>query len=226
MDTMHGWGMHTVFEPLRNGNTKMNIEEADEDTVHYKLVTKKDGRELISGIEIRFYSADGYIEADSYFNLNPNLIYVPRVGLEIITPAGFEKLSYYGCGENENYRDRLLSARLGVYESNVSDQHFPFIPPSECGGHEETRWLTVSNDSGQAITVKGDRPFHFDARHNTVEDYQKAAHDHMLPKRPETFIHIDAAHMAIGSNMAWSTRLAPEQCVPAGVYHLRFTIGA
>ena len=233
MDVQPGWGMHTVFAPLRNGNTTTVAErvEAAKDgtiTVLYKLMTQKDGKELMSRVENRYRimgSEEGWqVEVDTFFILSPSLMYVPRAGLELVTPAGFETLTYYGYGENENYCDRLLSARLGVYTSTVSAQHFPFIPPSECGGHEETRWLTLSGDNSRSITITGSRPFHFNALHNTVEDYQKAAHDHELADRAETFLHIDAAHMAIGSNMAWSTRLTPEQVLPAGMYHLRFTI--
>jgi len=264
MDTQAGWGMHTVFAPLRDGNTVTILDKVDVTTdgtitVLYKLLTQKDGKELISRVENRYRMVRGktdigadlrtkmggkpfvggsvaggshtdeagswQVEVDTYFMLSPSLMYVPRAGLELITPAGFENLNYYGYGENENYSDRLLSARLGVYESTVTAQHFPFIPPSECGGHEETRWLTLSDDKNHCITITGSSPFHFNALHNTVADYQKATHDHLLPQRSETFVHIDAAHMAIGSNMAWSTRLTPEQVLPANVYRLRFTVG-
>ncbi|MCL2422116.1 MAG: DUF4981 domain-containing protein, partial [Defluviitaleaceae bacterium] len=234
MDIKTGWGLHTVFEPLRNGNTTTSVEKVEAATdgaivVVYKLLSQKDDKVLASYVENRYRivgsEADGWqVEVEAFFNLSPSLMYIPRVGLELITPAGFENLTYYGYGENENYSDRLLSARLGVYESTVAAQHFPFIPPSECGGHEATRWLTLSNDGGNKLTITGSSPFHFNAHHNTVEDYQTATHDHKLPNRPETFVYIDAAHMAIGSNMAWSTRLTPEQVLDAGVYHLRFTI--
>ena len=235
LDPRPGWGMHNMFKPLRDGNTSISVEDIEADKagtirVFYKILTNKDGTELISRVENRYSivgsEAEGWqIEVDSTFNFNPNLIYVPRAGLELVTPAGYERLAYYGYGENENYSDRLLSARIGVFQSSVNEQHFPFIPPTECGGHEETRWLTLSNSKGNEIKIKGGRPFHFSAHHNTIKDYHNTTHDHLLPKRPETYLLIDAAHMAIGSNMAWSTRLTPQQVLNAGVYHLRFTIG-
>jgi len=66
------------------------------------------------------------LEVDTFFTFNENLMYVPRAGLELVIPAGFEKLVYYGLGENENYSDRTLSAKLGVFESTVEEQHFPY----------------------------------------------------------------------------------------------------
>jgi len=231
VDPMRGWGMYSIFEPLRDGSTSLILDSVTADanstvTVKYSFVTKKEGRELVSRVENRYRILDGSrLEVDCSFDLNPGLIYVPRAGLELTTAAGYEKLSYYGYGENETYQDRKLSARVGVYESTVSAQHFPFIPPTECGGHEETRWLTLADGKGGSMTITGTRPFHFSALHSTIDDYHKATHDHLLHRRAETIILIDAAHMAIGSNMAWSTRLTPQQVLDAGYYHLRFTIG-
>ena len=229
LDTQRNWGIAELFKDLRGGNTVVKLESIDtmaagDVRVAYKLLTDRDGTCLESTAEIRYTVLDGVLQADCFFALNENLIYVPRVGLELITPAGFGDLSYYGMGENENYSDRLLSARMGVYKSTVGKQHFPFIPPSECGGHEQVRWLILSHEQGHGIKITGNRPFHFDAHHNTVEDYQQATHDHKLPKREETWLHIDVAHSGIGSDMAWSTYLAHEHMVSAGAYHLRFSI--
>ena len=226
MDTHQGWGNRALFAGLRDGNTKIILENADGNTVKYKLLTHRDGQVFESCAEIRYTVLGDALQVDSFLTLNDNLLHVPRAGLELIAPSGFEKLEYYGMGENENYSDRIMSAKMGVYTSTVSGQHFPFIPPSECGGHEQVRWLTLAHNEGHTLKIAAAAPFHFDARHNTIEDYQKATHDHKLPKRQETILHIDCAHSGIGSDMAWSTILAPEHLAAAGAYHLRFTITA
>ena len=64
-----------------------------------------------------------------------------------------------------------------MYDSTVEAQHFPFNPPSECGGHEDARWLALSRADGRTLRVRGLSRFHFDAHHNTVADYQRARHD-------------------------------------------------
>ncbi|MDR2375233.1 MAG: hypothetical protein LBD96_02225 [Treponema sp.] len=61
--------------------------------------------------------------------------------MKMILPGGFEHVRYYGYGPVENYPDRMLSAILAVHSSTVEAQHFPFVPPSENGGHEGTRWV-------------------------------------------------------------------------------------
>ena len=60
--------------------------------------------------------------------------------------------------------------------------------------------------------------------HNTVEDYQKAAHDHELPVRAESILHLDAAHAPIGSEMAWSIKLPEKYQVAGKDYYLEFEV--
>jgi beta-galactosidase len=106
----------------------------------------------------------------------------------------------------------------------VADQHFPFVPPAECGGHEDTRWLTLTHADGRTVRVEGAALFHFDARHASIADYRGAAHDHELPRRPETFLHLDARHAGIGGDMGWSTAIDDRHLVPAGCYRFRFDL--
>jgi len=236
MDSEPDWGgMVNVFSSVRNGNTEISVHKIETYngagkaavSVVYKISSKKDETTLISTVKTSYIlHADGELEVDLFFNLNSGLAYVSRTGMELVLPAGFEKLSYYGLGENENYCDREMSAVTGVFESTVSKQHFPFCPPSACGGHGNTRWVKLQNDNGKSITITGTSPFHFDALHNTIEDYQKAKHDFELPKRTETWLHIDAAHGCIGSDMAWSSHVNPDKLIKASTYHLRFTIKA
>jgi len=231
MDTFAGWGgMHNVFGLVRDGSTAIFVDEVElissnTATVTYKIATNKDGKEMTTYAKNSYtLLPDGELEVDFYINLNRNLSYVARAGVEFTLPAGFENLTYYGLGGNDNYSDRQMSAYMGVHESTVADQHFPFCPPSLCGGHGQTRWLALENEHGSRITFTGHSPFHFHALHNTVQDYQSALYDHKLPNRAETFLHIDAAHSGIGSNMAWSSHLDPAHIAPAGAYNLKFTV--
>jgi len=169
-------------------------------------------------------TGDGKIKVEYSADIDPSYKGVPRVGLEYVIPAGFEKLEYFGLGPVENYCDRKLSAYLAVHESTVEEQHFPFVPPSENGGHEETRRVSLKNDTGSTLCIKSKTPFHFDIHHSTVQDYIEATHDHKLRKHPESFLHIDAMHAPIGSEMAWSTAMPERFMKNKGSYYLKFEI--
>jgi len=169
-------------------------------------------------------SGDGCIRVDAQLDIDRGFRHVPRVGVGLVLPAGFEKLEWFGRGPGENYGDRKAHTPVGRYASTVAAQHFPFIPPSECGGHEEVRWVKLSHADGRALFVESPAAFHFDAHHSSVEDYWAAKHDHELARRPETFLNLDCRHAGIGGNMAWSTVIDEKHLVPAGCYHFRFEL--
>lgn len=149
---------------------------------------------------------------------------LPRVGVELIIPEDFEALKYYGRGPHENYRDRKGSAILAVHQSSVEMEHFPFIPPSENGGHEDCLWLTLQDGSGRGIAVSSDKEFHFDIHHNSISDYKNARHEHELIRRKESYLHIDAAHSGIGGDMGWSSYLSEDDRVKPESYYLNLNI--
>ena len=149
---------------------------------------------------------------------------LPRVGLAFTLPKALDALTYYGFGPRECYSDRMASARLGVYQNTVLAEHVPYVPPSENGGHEKTRWLTLAGGDGQGIRIAGASPFHFDVRANTLADYRAAKHEHELPKGGDITLHLDAAHSPIGGHMAWSTDVDAREMLGDGLYALRFTI--
>jgi beta-galactosidase len=170
------------------------------------------------------FEGGGNIRVDYRIYIDRAYTAVPRIGVELILPPGFEEMEYYGYGPVENYPDRKLAAALGVYRSTIRDQHFPFVPPSECGGHEETRWALFKGGKGAGVKISSRTPFHFDARHSSTEDYLAASHDHLLVRRPETFVHIDAAHGPIGGDMSWSTIMPDRYSLGGGAYNQRFLL--
>jgi len=179
--------------------------------------------EVLRGTAAYTIFGDGTIKTLITLNASGYSKRINRAGIELILPQEFEKLEYFGRGKHENYCDRKLAAKLGVYPSTVKDEHFPFIPPSENGGHGETRWVELS-DGEHRIRITGDSPFHFDARKYTNGECRRAAHDHETVKIEGTVLHIDAAHGPIGSDMAWSTVLPEDHELLGGVYSLGFEI--
>ena len=226
MDAIPGWGWRDTFEQL-SGLTKAvgsPIVMCSETTVRVEFPFAMFGAPWAVEGCIAYTVDDSGVRVDYTVKTDESFAAMQRVGLEFTVPAGFEALRYYGYGGVENYSDRLYAAELAVHDSTVEAQHFPFAPTSECGGHEQTRWLTLTNAAGKVLRVESPQSFHFDAHHNTIEDYQNAAHEHELIRRPETILHIDAVHAVIGSHMSWSTAMPPEDRLKGGFYSLTFTI--
>ena len=232
LDTAPGWGTYDLWLPFAPGKftrkpeslTAFNLPDGRvRVTAQASLASSLSPFRARSETEYTL-SGDGTIQLDLHLEIDRAFKHLPRVGVTLVLPPGFETLDWYGRGPGENYCDRKHHTLLGQYSSTVTAQHFPFIPPAECGGHEDVRWMKLSNRNGKALYVESSEPFHFDAHHSSGEDYRQAAHDHELVRRKETFLNLDCRHAGIGSHMAWSSVLEEPHRVPAGCYRFRFNL--
>ena len=76
-------------------------------------------------------TGDGAVEIENDVQVNVNVDNLPRVGLSMKMPAGYENFSWFGRGPYENYRDRKAGTAVGLYHSTVDDQYVPYILPQE-----------------------------------------------------------------------------------------------
>jgi beta-galactosidase len=183
------------------------------------------GGPVLSYNELEYtIGGDGSLRIDVQMDVDRRLSHVPRVGIGLVLPGRFDQLEWFGRGPGENYCDRKGHTLVGRYSSTVAQQHFPFIPPSECGGHEDVRWVTLRSGAGEQIRVESPALFHFDARHSSVADYFAAKHDHELAKRDLVYLNLDYRHTGIGSNMSWSTQQDDRYRVFADCYRFRFDL--
>jgi beta-galactosidase len=231
LDAWYGWGVCDVWKVFDVNNIKINVLKNNIYTINENNVVIEADFSITTPLKYDItykikYIIDekGSINVDYTADINPIYIHLPRVGTELVFPENFESFEYLGYGPNENYKDRILSASFGLFKNTVEGEHFKFNPPSENGGHEKTQWLKLEDNNGNSIKIEGFTPFHFDVHHNTIDDYKKAKHDHELIRRPEIYLHIDAAHSGIGGDMGWSTMLADEEKVIAGIYRQSFII--
>lgn len=226
LDAQPGWGWFGVFAQVRGlthtvGEARV-LSGAGQVAISFPF--QMNGAYPISGFLRYQVDGCGTVSVDFTIDVDQSYQALPRVGVELVVPQGFERLEYYGYGENETYPDRLMSGRLGLYRTTVEAQHFAFVPPSENGGHEGTRYLILTDERGQGLKISSRQAFHFDAHHNTISDYQAAAHEHQLIRRPDIYLHLDAAHAPIGGDMAWSTAMSAQERLTGGHYSLSFDL--
>jgi len=232
LDTDPHWGFYDLWLPLTPGQLTRQVEGVTAFAlpdgrarveVASRLVAKASPYTVRSQ-SVYTVSGDGRIRIEAELDIDRGFQHVKRVGLGLVLPDGFETLEWYGRGPGENYCDRKGNTLAAVHKATVSEQHFPFIPPSECGGHDDVRWVRLTRDDGRFLLVECPALFHFDARHASLADYWHAAHDHELPRRPQTFLNLDCRHAGIGGNMSWSTAVDDRHLVPAGCYRFRFDL--
>jgi beta-galactosidase len=186
-----------------------------------QAVGKSDG--IDSVVTYRVFG-DGQIAVENEVVVGDCLPLIPRVGLELTLPAGFERLVWYGRGPQENYCDRKLGADVGVYGSSVDEQFTPYVFTSESGGKEDARWIALLDEEGCGLMAIGRRPLHFDALHYTVKDLEQAGHPYELTRLPETVLHLDGWHMGVGGDDGWMASVHPEFLVNPGRYQFTFRL--
>lgn len=167
---------------------------------------------------------NGSVILENMVDASSKLPILPRIGVTLIIPDEFINFRWYGRGPYENYTDRKSSAHIGVYESTVDDQHYPYIVPVECGGKEDVRWFMLLNKDGSGIRIEGISPLHIDVHRNSIEDYTKAKHTVDLIPRNEIYVNIDNIHSGLGGDDGWSKNIHEEYQVNPGRYMYSFML--
>ena len=167
---------------------------------------------------------------------------IPRIGLRMRVPATDENIEYFARGSHENYQDRFISARYGLYRSTATAQYFPYVRPQENGHHTGCSYLKV----GKLVFQSTDVPFEFNALRNSVEDFDSEEalqcdyqwsnytpadkHDterarnrmrrqtHISDITPRDYIEvcIDAAHNGVGGFDSWGSHPDPSRELRSG----------
>ncbi|WP_461629193.1 beta-galactosidase, LacZ type [Labilibaculum euxinus] len=175
---------------------------------------------------------DGKINVNYSFEAKQQkLPEIPRIGLQFKLPKEFNNLAYYGRGPQENYIDRNTASFIGLYQSNVADQYFPYNRPQENGHKTDVRWLSLTNQSGLGVKIiAGSEPIEFNALHYTTSDFDpgteklgRTTADVKEHKFVE--VHIDHKMMGLGGDNSWGAKPHnPYLYYADKVYHYSFTI--
>lgn len=130
-----------------------------------------------------------------------NLPSLPRLGLRLTMPGVFDRMSWFGRGPHDSYRDCRESAMLGKWRGLVQDQYVPYVFPQEHGNKADSRWLAVTDVRGSGLLMAaGDSDLSVSASHYATEDLDRAAHTSDLVRRDATFVRLDHLHQGLGSN--------------------------
>ncbi len=129
----------------------------------------------------------------------PGLPFLPRIGLQMTVPGGYEQFTWYGRGPHENYVDRNYGAQVGVYNGTVDEQYVPYIVPEENGNKTEVRWVALTNNAGVGLLAVGSPWLEVSAHHYTTQDLTDATHTYELQRRDDITLNLDYAQSGLGS---------------------------
>jgi beta-galactosidase len=205
-----------------DGSATLVLEHTIRTTANKRAVVLSSGYNL---------QPDGSIYVLNTFTVDKSAPDLPRLGIVMTLPPGFERLSWFGRGPLENYSDRKAGALVDLHQGTVTNQYVPYVMPQEHGNHTDVRWLTLKTGSGLGLRVDAGTPFdgpkahplEFTASHFTAHDLDAAFHTYDLKPRPETLLSLDLTQRGLGTASCGPETL-PQYKIMPGRYTWSYTL--
>lgn len=185
-------------------------------------------------------AADGNILVEnSLVKTAKNLSETPRIGLNIQLKETFNQVSWYGRGPFESYWDRKSGVKLGTYSGAVEDQYWAYLRPQENGNKSDVRWMSLVNNKGEGIIIKGLPTIDFSVHHNIMEDFEslertdgrhrdgdvvKNRHTIDIIKRNLVSLNVDYKQMGVGGDTSWGAHTHDKYKLLEDQYYYSFII--
>ena len=193
---------------LTTKNGKASYEKSEDGkTVNVTLHTTYSGKNGASfDVQMDFIvCANGVMMVNSFIKPTITGTIIPKMGFRLEMPSSMEKLSWFGRGPWDSYRDRKEACLPAIYESTVTDQREDYIKPQEHGTKQEVRWISLSNDAGNGLVfVAPDQmaasAVHFRPEDNYTDVNTRAKHIPEFKKCTTTVVSLDAATRGLGNN--------------------------
>jgi beta-galactosidase/beta-glucuronidase len=165
---------------------------------------------------------NGDVRTDHFVECANELPMLPRMGVLMTLPAGFEQFTWFGRGPEESYVDRNAGVAVGLYQGTVDEGYVPYIMPQENGNKTEVRWAALTNGSGVGLLATGTPWFEVGVSHFTADDLYNAYHTNELTHREEVVLTLDHKQCGLGGHSC-GPMVLPQYMVPPTTYHFTFT---
>lgn len=183
----------------------------DKKTGAYTVTAVYDMPEVQSTLTLCYLvERDGSITVTEQLQTTSKQPDMMRFGMVLQMPYDMDRSRYYGLGPIENYNDRHLSQRVGIYSQTADEQFFPYIRPQETGSKTDMRWWQQTDSAGFGLLVDSESLFTASALHYNVDDLDEPGqdkaqrHSPQVPKSRYTNLSIDQVQAGVGGINSWS----------------------
>lgn len=219
-DTGFGYGLFVFNAPWKTpGEYKISAYsvQLEEDRA---VITVSGSYPELNGLTLdTVYTVygDGVIAADVTLtpHYSDSLVYVPVAGMQLTVPGALEKMTFFGKGPEENYIDRANGVTVGVYQTTVTDNFFPYVKSQETGNRTGVRWISLTGEEGFGLlAAAGESPLEISALHYTPEELDRRVHPHELNACADTILRLNAIQIGLGGDNSWSRIVTHEPYLP------------
>lgn len=168
-------------------------------SVTYKYALPACADELT--VEYEVYG-DGSIKINMDYKSETGHYDLPEFGTMFKLKPEYENISWYGAGPMETYSDRLLGAKIDLFEGKVANQLAKYLSPQESGNKSHVRFAKLTDKKGRGLIVAGNC-INVSALAYTPSEIEEARHDFELPPVTKTVLRVNLAQMGIGGDDTW-----------------------
>lgn len=158
-------------------------------------------------------NGDGKVEVTMEIEADNQNIEMPEFSMLFNLDQGFENVSYYGLGPDENYCDRNTGARMGLYKYNSLDNLTPYLMPQECGNRTGTSFVCVTNQKDIGLIFES-KEMEFSVLPYTPFELENANHYYELPQYYQNVVKICMQQMGVAGDNSWGARTLDEYLLP------------
>lgn len=159
---------------------------------------------------------DGSVRVKSEYKGADNLPQLPIFAVSFKIPADYDQLEWYAMGPEENYSDRAMGAKLGIFKNQVSDNLSGYVMPQESGNRTGVRRVSVTNRNGQGIRISSvTKPLECNLSPYTAFELENAQHVYELPPVHNTVVTVAGKQMGVGGDDSWGAPVHDEHLIKA-----------
>ncbi len=227
--TNHVWRNAGENAKLINLYVDKSNPKAIKLSASFKLPAVKD-----SGYAIEYiFMSNGEIVINSTIDAVEDLPNIPRIGMAMTLNHDYNNFKWFGRGPFESYCDRKTAANVGLYESDVWSQYFPYIRPQENGNKTDVRRVALTNCDGVGLLAIAHNDFlntsayrfpysDLDAKLLRKSD----RHTYDISKKNVVHWNIDLKQTGVGGDTSWGPRALPhpQYSIAPRKYSYTFTL--
>lgn len=159
---------------------------------------------------------NGCVRVNSTYKGAENLPQLPIFGVTFKIPADYNQLEWYAMGPEENYSDRVMGAKLGIFKNQVTDNLSSYLMPQESGNRTGVRCVNVTNLNGHGLKISSvEKPVECNFSPYTAFELENAKHIYELPNIYYTVVTVAGRQMGVGGDDSWGAPVHEEHLIKA-----------
>ena len=184
-----------LAKKLMSGSIKVkSFKEDSISTTFYASLLSEENVDLIDFV-IEYKTFNDALDISLSYQINENINYVPRIGIEFATNKKSGYLRYFGYGMDESYIDKRIHNSIGEFKTNVDNNYHHYIKPQESGSHYYSSYVELDD-----ILIKAEKPFSFNALPYSKEQLINTKHDFELNKDDNAYVSLDIFMSGVGTH--------------------------